>query len=136
MATIEPVYPKPEGPGCLPVSVGRLLRLHCLQQWFNLSDPVVEETLYDARALRQFVGIDLGRAPTSDETTIRTFRHLLEARALRNQLFARIGTHLEAQSLTINWGTIVAATIISAPSSAKNRTKARDPGHPAKKACG
>lgn len=60
VAVIEPVYPKPEGAGRPPVSVERMLRLHCLQQWFNLSDPAVEETLYDSHAMRQLVGIDLG----------------------------------------------------------------------------
>jgi IS5 family transposase len=126
-ATIAPVYPKAEGPGRPPVGVERMLRLHCLQQWFNLSDPAVEEALYDSRAMRQFVGIDLGREPVPDETTICKFRHLLEAHALGKQLFARIGAYLATQGVTISRGTIVDATIIAAPSSTKNRTKERDP---------
>ena len=127
VAAIEPMYPKAEGPGRPPVGVERMLRLHCLQQWFNLSDPAVEETLYDSRALRQFVGIDLGREPVPDETTICKFRHLLEAHQLGEQLFARIGEHLAKHGLQVNHGTIVDATIISAPSSTKNRQKERDP---------
>ena len=127
VAAIEPVYPKAEGPGRPPIGVERMLRLHCLQQWFNLSDPAVEEALYDSRAMRQFVGIDLGREPVPDETTICKFRHLLEAHQLGEQLFARIGAYLAAQGLTVNRGTIVDATIISAPSSTKNRQKERDP---------
>jgi IS5 family transposase len=127
VATIEPVSPKPEGPGRPPIGVERMLRLHCLQQWFNLSDPAVEEALYDSRAMRQFVGIDLGREPVPDETTICKFRHRLETHELGKQLFARIGTYLAAQGLTVNRGTIVDATIISAPRSTKNRTKERDP---------
>lgn len=127
VATIEPVYPKAEGPGRPPVGVERMLRLHCLQQWFNLSDPAVEEALYDSRAMRQFVGIDLGREPVPDETTICKFRHLLEAHQLGEQLFARIGAYLAAQGVTVSRGTIVDATIISAPSSTKNRTQERDP---------
>ncbi len=79
MATIEPVYPKAEGPGRPPVGVERMLRLHCLQPWFNLSDSAVEEALYDSCAMRQFVGIDPGREPVPDEITICKFRHLLEA---------------------------------------------------------
>ena len=59
---IEPVYPKP-GNGCPPVGVKRMLRIYFLQQWFNLSDPGVEEALYDSLAMRRFVGIDLGREP-------------------------------------------------------------------------
>jgi IS5 family transposase len=126
-ATIEPAYPKAEGPGRPPVGVERMLRLHCLQQWFNLSDPAVEEALYDSRALRQFVGIDLGREPVPDETTICKFRHRLDAPQLGEQRFTRIGKYLAAQGLTVSRGTIVDATIISAPSSTKNRTKERDP---------
>ena len=126
-AAIEPFYPKAEGPGRPPVGVERMLRLHCLQQWFNLSDPAVEEALYDSRVLRHFVGIDLGREPVPDETTICKFRHLLEAHQLGEQLFARIREYLAAQGLQVSRGTIVDATIIAAPSSTKNRQKARDP---------
>jgi IS5 family transposase len=57
-AVIDPFYPKPDGAGRPPVGVERMLRIHCLQQWFNLSDPAVEEALYDSRAMRRFVGID------------------------------------------------------------------------------
>ena len=124
---IEPVYPKADGPGRPPVGIERMLRLHCLQQWFNLSDPAVEEALYDSRAMRQFVGIDLGREPVPDETTICKFRHLLEAHQLGGQLFAKIREYLAARGLQVSRGTIVDATIISAPSSTKNRTKERDP---------
>ena len=127
VAAIEPVYPQAEGPGRPPVGVERMRRLHCLQQWFNLSDPAVEEALYDSRAMRQFVGIDLGREPVPDETTICKFRHLLEAHQLGEQLFARIGEYLAKQGLQVSRGTIVDATIIAAPSSTKNRTKQRDP---------
>jgi IS5 family transposase len=127
VAAIEPIYPKAEGPGRPPVGVERMLRLHGLQQWFNLSDPAVEEALYDSRAMRQFVGIDLGREPVPAETTICKFRHLLEAHQLGEQLFERIREHLVTHGLQVSRGTIVDATIISAPSSTKNRQKERDP---------
>lgn len=127
VGVIEPVYPKADGPGRPPVGIKRMLRVLCLQQWFNLSDPAVEEALYDSRAMRQFVGIDLGREPVPDATTICKFRHLLEAHKLGAQLFARIGEYLTKQGLQVNRGTIVDATIISAPSSTKNQTKERDP---------
>src|SRR5574337_2093536 len=127
VATIEPVYPKADGPGRPPVGVERMLRLHCLQQWFNLSDPAVEEALYDTPAMRQFVGIELGREPVTHETTSCKFRHLLEAHQLGQQLFARIGEYLTQRGLQVSRGTIVDATIIAAPSSTKNRTKERDP---------
>jgi IS5 family transposase len=127
VAVIEPVYPKADGPGRPPVGIERMLRLHCLQQWFNLSDPAVEEALYDSRAMRHFVGIDLGREPVPDETTICKFRHLLEAHQLGGQLFALIREYLAEQGLQISRGTIVDATIITAPSSTKDRQKERDP---------
>lgn len=134
VTVIEPVYPRADGPGRPPVGIERMLRLHCLQQWFNLSDPSVEEALYGSRAMRQFVGIDLGREPVPDETTICKFRHLLETHQLGQQLFAQIGTYLAAQGLKVSRGTIVDATIISASSSTKNRMKKRDPEmHQAKK---
>jgi len=126
VAVIEPVYPKADGPGRPPVGIERMLRVLCLQQWFNLSDPAVEEALYDSRAMRHFVGIDLGREPVPDETTICKFRHLLETHDLGKQLFARIGEYLTKQGLQVNRGTIVDATIISAPSSTKNQAKERD----------
>ena len=74
---VEPHYPKP-GNGRPPVGVERMLRIYFLQQWFNLSDPAVEEALYDSVVMRQFVGIDLGCEPVPDETTVCKFRHLLE----------------------------------------------------------
>ncbi|MDH5641126.1 MAG: IS5 family transposase, partial [Nitrospira sp.] len=117
VAVIEPVYPKVNGPGRPPIGIERMLRVLCLQQWFNLSDPAVEEALYDSRAMRQFVGIDLGREPVPDETTICKFRHLLEAHELGKQRFTRIGAYLTKQGLQVSRGTIVDATIISAPSS-------------------
>ncbi|MCP9471054.1 MAG: IS5 family transposase [Nitrospira sp.] len=127
VATIEPVYPKGEGPGRPPVGIERMLRLHCLQQWFNLSDPAIEEALYDSHAMRQFVGMDLGREPVPDETTICQFRHLLEAHRIGEQLFARIGAYLAAHGLKVSRGTLVDATISAAPSSTQHRQKQRDP---------
>ena len=124
---IEPFYPKPEGAGRPPIGLQRMLRIHFLQHWFNLSDPAVEEALYDSRAMRRFVGIDLGREPAPDETTVCKFRHLLEAHNLGDQLFALIAEYLEDNGLTVNTGTIVDASIIDAPSSTKNKDRKRDP---------
>ena len=123
---IEPFYPKP-GNGRPPIGVERMLRIYFLQQWFNLSDPAVEEALYDSLAMRRFVGIDLGREPVPDETTMCRFRHLLEAHDLGWRLFAQVQRHLAAKGLKVATGTIVDATIISAPASTKNAHKARDP---------
>src|SRR5436853_2036394 len=123
---VEPHYPKP-GNGRPPVGVERMLRIYFLQQWFNLSDPAVEEALYDSLAMRRFVDIDLGREPVPDETTVCRFRHLLETHDLGQQLFDEVQRHLAAKGLKVATGTIVDATIINAPSSTKNADKARDP---------
>ncbi len=124
---IEPYYPKPEGAGRRPIGLERMLRIHFVQHWFNLSDPGVEEALYDSRALRRFVGIDLGREPAPDETTVCKFRHLLEEQGLGKKLFEQVNEYLKEQGMAVNRGTIVDATIIHAPSSTKNRQKERDP---------
>ena len=127
-AVIEPYYPKStSGGGRPPVGLERMLRIHCLQLWFDLSDPAVEEALYDSAAMRRFVGIDLGREPVPDETTVCRFRHLLEAHDLGRQLFDEVRRHLAAKGMKVATGTIVDATIINAPSSTKNADKARDP---------
>jgi transposase, IS5 family len=123
---IEPVYPK-VGQGRPPVGVERMLRIYFLQQWFNLSDPGVEEALYDSAALRGFVDIDLGREPVPDETTVCKFRHLLEEHKLGARIFERVQQHLQERGLRIGRGTIVDATIVHAPSSTKNREQKRDP---------
>jgi transposase, IS5 family len=125
-ARIEPVYPK-AGNGRPPVGVERMLRMYFLQHWFNLSDPAVEEALYDSPTLRAFVGIDLGQEPVPDETTVCKFRHLLERQGLGRELFDEVTQHLCAQGLAVSTGTIVDATIIAAPSSTKNATGTRDP---------
>ena len=123
---IEPFYPKP-GNGRPPYGLERMLRIYFLQQWFNLSDPGVEEALYDSAAMRYFAGIDLGHEAAPDETTICRFRHLLEAHDLGRRLFEEAHRHLEANGLKVSTGTIVDATIIHAPSSTKNASKMRDP---------
>ena len=126
-AVLEPYYPKVEGAGRPTVGLERMLRIYFLQQWFNLSDPAVEEALYDSTAMRAFVRIDLGREPAPDETTVCKFRHLLEQHALGEKLFQAVNAHLKKCGLKVNTGTIVDATLIAAPSSTKNRDRQRDP---------
>src|SRR3982074_522575 len=125
-ALIEPHYPKP-GNGRPPVGVERMLRIYFLQQWFNLSGPAGEEALYDSPVMRQFVGIDLGEEPAPDETTVCKFRHLLEEHRLGEALFKAVNRHLHEQGIKVSRGTIVDATIVSAPSSTKNKSGERDP---------
>jgi len=123
---IAPFYAKP-GNGRPPIGVERMLRIDFLQQWFNLSEPGVEEALYAWQAMRRFVGIDLGREPAADETTMCRFRHLLEEHDLGRRRFDEVQQHLAAKGRKIATGTIVDATIINAPSSTKNAAKAHDP---------
>jgi len=130
---IEPVY-RQAGNGRPPVGVERMLRIYFLQQWFNLSDPAVEEALYDSVVMRGFVGIDLGCEPVPDETTVCKFRHLLEEHGLGGEMLETVNLHLQSKGVRITTGTIVDATIIHAPSSTKNREQKRDPEmHQAKK---
>lgn len=126
-AVIEPFYPNPQGAGRRPIGLERMLRIYFVQHWFNLSDPGVEESLYDSRAMRAFVGIDLGAEPVPDETTILKFRHLMESRSLGEELFRAVNVYLEENGLKVSRGTIVDASIINAPSSTKNKDKSRDP---------
>lgn len=123
---IEPHYPK-AGHGRPPIGLERMLRIHFIQHWFNLADLACEEALYDSASLRRFVGIDLGREPVPDATTLLKFRRLLGEHKLGEALFSRVGQELQAKGFKVNTGTIVDATIIGAPSSTKNADKARDP---------
>ena len=125
LALIEPYYPK-AGNGRPPKGLETMLRMYFLQHWFNLSDPAVEEALYDSLAMRAFVGIDLGRDAAPDETTVLNFRHLLEKHHLGDRLFGEVNAYLAERGMKVAGGTIVDATIIAAPSSTKNEKKERD----------
>jgi IS5 family transposase len=125
-ALIEPHYPK-AGNGRPPIGLQRMLRIHLLQHWFNLADEAMEEALYDSAALRAFVGIDLGREPVPDATSLLRFRHLLEKHRLGEAIFAEVARLLQAKGLKLSGGTIVDATLIAAPSSTKNAAQRRDP---------
>lgn len=127
-AVVEPVYPKvSEQGGRPPLPLERMLRVYFLQIWFNLSDPAVEEALYDSAAMRAFAGIDLGSEAAPDETTVCKFRHLLERHKLGKPLLRAVNEYLRVNGIKVTNGTIVDATIISAPSSTKNQSGERDP---------
>jgi IS5 family transposase len=125
-ALIEPHYPK-AGNGTQPLPMERMLRIYFMQQWFNLSDPAMEDALYDSESMRRFAGIELVDDAIPDESTILRFRHLLERHGLTEQLFALVRGLLEQKRLLLRSGTIVDATIIEAPPSTKNEAQARDP---------
>ena len=124
-AVVEPPYPRP-GHGRHPDRLTVMLRVHVLQVCYNLSGPAMEDVLYEAESVRRFCALTLS-GPIPDETTILHFRHLLERHALDEALLAAINAQLAAQGLRLTAGTIVDASIIAAPSSTKNRARARDP---------
>jgi IS5 family transposase len=125
---IEPHYPKvgPQG-GRRPFPIAVMLRIYCLQQWYQLSDPGAEEALYDIHSMREFCKLELGRDPIPDETTILNFRHLLETHGLTKAVFEAVADHLEARGALLRGGTIVDATLIAASPSTKNAAGQRDP---------
>jgi IS5 family transposase len=110
-----------------------MLRVHLMQNWFGLSDPGMEEALYEVASMRQFARLNLlGAIP--DESTILHFRHLLEQNEIAPQILERVNAHLVRKGLMLKRGTMVDATIIEAPSSTKNASGERDPEmHQAKK---
>jgi IS5 family transposase len=126
IALIAPHYPK-AGKGRHPLGLEKMLRIYFLQHWFDLSDPAAEDAIYDSESMRRFVGVELGEDAVPDESTILRFRHLLEAHDLTRAIFNEIGALLEEKGLLLKQGTIVDATIISAPSSTKNQSRSRDP---------
>jgi transposase, IS5 family len=127
IARIEPHYPSSGRVGRPPVGVPRMLRMYFLQQWYSLSDEGLEDALYDSQAMREFVGIELGREQVPDATTLLKFRRLLEDRKLTQAIFDEVNAHLGERGLLMREGTLVDATIIAAPPSTKNKAHARDP---------
>lgn len=127
LAVIEPYYPKAGRRGRQPYPLATMLRLYFIQQWYALSDPGLEDALYEIESLRRFARLDLADDTLPDETTILNFRRLLERHALTAKLMNTINDVLEQQGLLLKGGTMVDATIIHAPPSTKNQDKARDP---------
>ena len=126
LGLIEPHYPKQGRPGRQPYPLETMLRIHFLQQWYALSDPAMEEALYDTPVMRRFAQLG-GLADIPDETTVLNFRRLLETHGLAAQMLAQVNRHLARKGLSLRGGTIVDATIIAAPSSTKNQDGERDP---------
>jgi len=122
---IEKHYPK-AGNGRQPMPLEMMLRIYFMQQWYALSDPAMEDALYDIESMRRFAGIDIVADVVPDETTILHFRHLLEKHELTRKIFEKTQRYLRKKGLLLREGTIVDATIINAPSSTKNRGKTRD----------
>lgn len=128
VSLIAPHAPQPGAKGGRPpFATETMLRIHFLQQWFNLSDPAMEEALYDTPMFREFAGLDLGQEHLPDESTILRFRHLLEANDLSVQILATVNAMLTAKGLLLREGSVIDATLIAAPCSTKNSTGKRDP---------
>jgi IS5 family transposase len=126
LSVIEPYTPQQE--------VGRkrkensmMLKIYFLQQWYDLSDPSMEEAIYDRNSFQKFLGMDLLADSVPDETTILNFRHLLEEHKLQEKFLSIVNTLFEQRGIAIRQGTIMDATIIAAPPSTKNKDKKRDP---------
>jgi IS5 family transposase len=127
LAVIEPHYPKAGRRGRQPYPLATMLRLYFLQQWYALSDPGLEDALYEIESMRRFAGLELADDALPDETTILNFRRLLERHELTAKLMNAINDVLEARGLLLKGGTMVDATIIHAAPSTKNKAKTRDP---------
>ena len=122
---IEPFYRKTGGRPPYPLPV--MLRIHLMQHWYGLSDPAMEDALYEITSMRQFAGLSLSTSRIPDETTILNFRHLLEKHQLGQALFDEVRRFLGERGLLLKSGTIVDASLIDAPSSTKNKEGKRDP---------
>ena len=126
VAEIAPFMPEGKR-GRPPFPVESLLRIHFMQQWFTLSDPAMEEALHDMPLFRDFAGLGGWDDRLPDESTILRFRHVLEKHKLAERILATVNLLLGAKGLRLRSGTVVDATLISAPSSTKNASGERDP---------
>ena len=124
LEVIEPVYPK-AGNGRRPYPLDTMLRIHCMQQWYSLSDGAMEDALYEITSMRLFAKLSLDQA-IPDRTTIMNYRHLLEQHQLARQLFDAVNLWLSDAGIMMKQGTLVDATLIEAPCSTKNKRGERD----------
>ena len=126
IALIQPFYYSNRR-GRKPKDIEVMLRMYLMQSWFNLSDEGIEEAIYDSYAMRNFLGINFLDEQVPDATTLLKFRHLLEQNHIGEKIFADVSDRLDKAGLMMHGGTIVDATIITAPSSTKNKDGKRDP---------
>ncbi len=98
-----------------------------MQRWYSLSDPAMEDALIEVPTMRRFAGIDLISDRIPVETAILAFRQLLEKQVLWQKIFETAKAHLRQMGIAMMQGTINEATLISAPSSTKNKTGGWDP---------
>lgn len=122
---ISPYYPSGKR-GRPPKEIETMLRMYLMQNWFNLSDVGVEDAIYDSYAMRKFMHIDFLTQQVPDSTTLLHFRHLIEKNGIGQKIFEDVKDRLDKSGLMMHGGSIVDATIISAPSSTKNKDGKRD----------
>ena len=122
---LTPYYKSKKGRHPHPLNL--MLRIHFLQLWHNLSDPAMEEAIYDRLSFQKFLGFDCFGGVVPDESAILRFRHLLEKHKLSSKILSIVNNHLSAHALILKEGTIVDATLLQAPVSKKNKEKMRDP---------
>ena len=127
LALLEPAYPTSGRRGRPPMALSSMLRIHFMQQWYALSDPAMEDALYEIESMRRFAGLELNEDAIPDETTILKFRRWLEQHGFAAKILAAVNAHLGERKLLLRAGTIVDATLIAASPSTKNQSKARDP---------
>ena len=127
MVMIEPHYHRTGGRGRQPYPLETMLRIYLVQSFQNYSDPEMEGVLYENLSVRFFCGLSLGVDRVPDKTTILNFRHLLEEHKLGEAIFEEIKALLQEKGLLLKEGSVVDATIIHAPTSAKNSSGSRDP---------
>lgn len=127
LGVLRPRYHREGRRGQRPKALEMMLRVYLMQNWFGLSDPGMEDALYEVASMRRFAGLNLDDDAIPDETTLVRFRHWLEANDLTEALFAEVNAVLEEKDLAVSSGTMVDATIVSASPSTKNRERQRDP---------
>ena len=124
---LRPLYHRAGRRGQRPKALAMMLRVYLMQNWFGLSDPGMEDALYEVASMRRFAGLNLDDEAIPDETTLVRFRHWLEAHDLTEALFAEVNAVLEENNLAVSTGTMVDATIVQASPSTKNAARQRDP---------
>jgi IS5 family transposase len=127
VAAIEPYYPKAGRRGRPPMPLESMLRIYFMQQWYALSDPGMEDALYEIESMRRFAGLELIDDALPDETTILKFRRLLERHGLTAQMMNLVHDMLAERGALFKGGTMVDATIVHASGSTKNKARRRDP---------
>jgi len=128
LAIIKPHYYKSGDKGGRPAyPLEKMLRMCLIQLWYNMSDEATEDSIYENQVIRRFIGINLSDETIPDATTLLRFRHLLENNKLDEQLFGSVTALLKKNGYMMSKGSIVDASIVSAPTSTKNQNHERDP---------